>query len=303
VGLVMVLLGVMTSVDGAPPATQSVQQAADAKAKHDSAIVEAGATLFKALQKDQEVYHNTIVAADQQYVAYLDTALKAAISAQQIKLVQILEDEKKAAQAALQADQSEDAAKVAQAVLKAQQDAAADAGPHWDPPQHESVSNQKIAFVCDASGSMMLKFDPLRVELRKAIGPLKPPQSFQIIFFRQTGSSAVDPKGLLSATPESKRRAMAFVDKIAARGTNDPISALDMAFKQGAGVIFLLTDGDFPDNKAVLDEIHKLNPDKKVRINTIAFMDHDEEYEKLLRKIADDNGGTFRFVSEEEVKK
>jgi uncharacterized protein with von Willebrand factor type A (vWA) domain len=177
-------------------------------------------------------------------------------------------------------------------------------GPLGKPPSNIFTDRNKslrVAYVCDASGSMMMKFDGLRVELRKAVDALRPPQSFQIIFFQETSCSPVDPKGLLFVTPENKRRAFDFVDKTAPRGSTDPIPALDMAFKQDAELIFLLTDGDFPDNKAVLDEIHKLNPDKKVRINTIAFMDHDEEYEKLLRKIADENGGAFRFVSEAEM--
>ena len=45
----------------------------------------------------------------------------------------------------------------------------------------------------------------------------------------------------------------------------------------------------------------KLNSAKKVQINTIAFIDPGEEYEKLLKTIAGDNKGLFRFISEQEL--
>ena len=63
-----------------------------------------------------------------------------------------------------------------------------------------------------------------------------------------------------------------------------------------------LAPGDFPNNAAVLEEIRKLNAGKGVRINTIAFMDRGEEYEQLLRTIAEENGGVFKFVSDAEFR-
>ena len=71
----------------------------------------------------------------------------------------------------------------------------------------------------------------------------------------------------------------------------------------GPQLIYMLTDGDFPDNNRVIEEIRKLNKDKKVKINTIAFMDRGEQYEKLLKQIADENGGLFKFVSDAELQK
>jgi hypothetical protein len=38
-----------------------------------------------------------------------------------------------------------------------------------------------------------------------------------------------------------------------------------------------------------------------VKINTIAFMDRGEEYEKLLNQVAEENGGAFRFIEEREL--
>jgi len=87
-----------------------------------------------------------------------------------------------------------------------------------------------------------------------------------------------------------------------ARGSTDPIPGLELAFKQQPDLIYLLTDGDFPDNAAVLKFIREHNVGAhKAKINTIAFMDHGAAYEKVLQDIARENDGVFRYVSNEEL--
>jgi len=167
-----------------------------------------------------------------------------------------------------------------------------------------SGNAMKVVYLCDSSGSMMTKFDTLRQELRKAADGLKPIQSFDIIFFSEDSFVALDPKSLLLATPETKRKAYDFLDKTAPHGSSDPIPGLRAAFAVQPQLIYILTDGDFPNNAQVLEEVRKLNKDKKVKVNTIAFMDRGEEYEKLLKQLADENGpGLFKFVSDSELQK
>jgi hypothetical protein len=159
----------------------------------------------------------------------------------------------------------------------------------------------KIVFLCDASGSMMPKFDALRTELRKAIDHLQPTQQFDVIFFSEDTYLALDNQ-LQYALPESKRKAYDLLDKTAPHSTSDPIPGLRAAFAASPELIFMLTDGDFPNNEKVREEIKKLSASKKVIINTIAFMDRGETYETLLKQIADETRGTFKFVSEQELK-
>jgi len=159
----------------------------------------------------------------------------------------------------------------------------------------------KIVFLCDSSGSMMTKFDALRTELRKAVDHLQPTQQFDIIFFAADKYIALDNQ-LQHALPETKRKAYDLLDKTAPHDTSDPIPGLRAAFAANPEMIFMLTDGDFPNNQQVLDEIKKLSAGKRVVVNTIAFFDRGEEYEKLLKQIADETKGTFRFVTEQELK-
>ena len=165
-----------------------------------------------------------------------------------------------------------------------------------------SGNAMKVVYLCDSSGSMMNKFDTLRQELRKACDSLKPVQAFDIIFFSEDKFLALD-RELLLAVPETKRKAYDFLDKTAPHGSSDPIPGIQAAFKAGPQLIYILTDGDFPNNDQVIQEIRKLNKDKKVKINTIAFMDRGEAYEKLLKQIADENGGLFKFVSDTDLQR
>jgi hypothetical protein len=158
----------------------------------------------------------------------------------------------------------------------------------------------RVVFLCDSSGSMMNKFDTLRQELRKAVDRLKGGQAFDIIFFSADRYVALDEQ-LLLALPETKRRAFDFLDKTAPHDSSDPIPGLRAAFATKPELIYMLTDGDFPNNAQVLAEIRKLNKEHQVKINTIAFMDRGEEYEKLLKQVAEENGGAFKFVEEREL--
>ena len=107
------------------------------------------------------------------------------------------------------------------------------------------------------------------------------------------------------ATPENKLKATNYLeDKVTPRGETNPIPGLELAFQQKPELIYLLTDGDFPDNNAVLKRITELNKDHKVKINTIAFVseaDTDTDFMKLLDKIAKENGGVYKFVKESDL--
>lgn len=159
----------------------------------------------------------------------------------------------------------------------------------------------KVAYVCDASGSMVDKFDALRIELRRSVDGLKPIQAFGIIFFQEQEAAALDAK-LVMATADHKKQAQEFLDQMTPHGGTEPIHGLKIAFDQEPQLIYLLTDGDFPDNQKVLDYIRQRNIGGKVKINTIAFVGRGEEYEKVLKQIAQENHGSFRYVSGGELR-
>jgi hypothetical protein len=159
---------------------------------------------------------------------------------------------------------------------------------------------RKIIFVLDATGSMMASFDALRVQIRTTIVSMRPPQSFNLIFINE--HVPVLSPALLFATPESKRRAIDFVDAVAPRGPTDPLPALEKAFAQKPDLIYFLIDpSDFPDKKAVLDLVAAKAAGRRIKMNIIAFEGHDPENEAFLKSLAEKTGGEYRFVTGQEL--
>lgn len=167
---------------------------------------------------------------------------------------------------------------------------------------------RRIIFLCDASGSMIQTFDTLRVELRKATDPLRPNFSYNVIFFAGNAKAplALD-SALRPATPEFKRKTAEFLERTSPVGETNPLPALQLAFQQKPDLIYLLTDGDFPDNKAVIDLIDQLNPARRVKINTILFVQNkaaaleNAAFAETLKRIANDNGGQSKVANATEL--
>ena len=53
---------------------------------------------------------------------------------------------------------------------------------------------------------------------------------------------------------ENKKKANDWLNQILAGGSTDPIPGIVLAFRQRPRLIYLLTDGDFPDNDKVLSK-------------------------------------------------
>ena len=172
-----------------------------------------------------------------------------------------------------------------------------------------AVAN-RIAYVCDASGSMMTMFDDLRQQITISVGNLTPVQSFDVIFFQDQGCWALDKTALVPANPENKRKAEKFLADVTARSETNPIPALELAKSLKPELIYLLTDGDFsgPGNDAVIRFCKENFADGKTKINTIAFVSkeykdnpQDLEFVKALQAIARNSGGNFKHVGEVEM--
>lgn len=165
-------------------------------------------------------------------------------------------------------------------------------------------SARNIVYVVDRSGSMLDTFDAVRKEMIRSITRLSPAQRFHVIFFATGKPKENPPHRLVYATVENKRLAVNFLNKIIPEGQTDPIPALKRAFtvlktargKREGQLIYLLTDGEFPDNEKVLQEIRKLNARHTIHINTILHWHHSPNVMKVLKQIAQENGGVFKYV-------
>ena len=172
--------------------------------------------------------------------------------------------------------------------------------------------DQSFVFVCDATGSTSPKFTALRVRLSRTIQNLRPAQSFDVLFFGGNGTSSFSgwlkqPANLVVATSPNKNRFSEFFAAVVPHGSDSPLAAVEMAIQEQPDVIYLLTDS-LDESDKVAKRIRELNPDRKIRINTIAFLNNDEikhhvdvSFKEGLKQIAEENGGTFNDVNPDDL--
>lgn len=154
---------------------------------------------------------------------------------------------------------------------------------------------KRFCIIADRSGSMSgSPMEYVKSEVLRAISDSKGAQFF-VIFFDDQADIMPGGKWLRGSTGASQ--VAPWVKKITARGSTYPSTAFRYAFENldpRPDVILFLTDGLIP--QGVPDEVAALNRSgkKKVVINTISFMDKSGEH--LLRRIAEQSGGTYRHV-------
>jgi hypothetical protein len=167
-----------------------------------------------------------------------------------------------------------------------------------------------IVYLIDRSGSMVATFKQIRDEVAKSVAALKPNQDFHIVFFGGRTAMEAPAKKLIPATDENKKDIAEFIKGIPSHGQTQPAPAVERAFDvldeasraRPGKLIYLLTDGDFKDEKgtndnaAVLKILSERNANKDVVIHTILFGKLSADGEKLLKQIAQENGGKYKFV-------
>lgn len=167
---------------------------------------------------------------------------------------------------------------------------------------HVRQNATSMVILIDGSGSMLPTLPQIKEELRHSVDALLPTQSINIIFFKEDSYVSLA-KSEIEAVPLNKLKAYDFIDNAMIHSASDPTKGLKAAFVGQPQVIYLLTNGDFPNNEKVLTHLRTLNKDKKTIINTIAYLEHGEEYEKFLKRVAEENGGKFTSVSRSDLDK
>ncbi|MCX5685482.1 MAG: VWA domain-containing protein [Planctomycetota bacterium] len=146
--------------------------------------------------------------------------------------------------------------------------------------------------------------DFVKYELKRAIGALAEDKEFHVLFYSSGPPVEMPPRQPVKAAAANKEKAYEFIDGVIAQGETDPSRALKRAFDCRPDEIYLLTDGEF-DAKTV-DYIKDLNNqadrvlgEKKVRVHTFGFLY--KTGEAILKKIAEQNDGQYKFVSEKDL--
>jgi hypothetical protein len=154
---------------------------------------------------------------------------------------------------------------------------------------------QSLVYILDCSDSMNEngKFKRATAELIRTLESLSYNQKFFVIFFNN-GAYPMDADGPIEATAEHVEDLKNWLRYVTPGGGTDPMPALDYAISLQPDAIFLLSDGEF--DPLVIDDVRLQNhgKTKPIPINTVSF--YSREAVGLMKTIARQSGGKFRFV-------
>lgn len=156
---------------------------------------------------------------------------------------------------------------------------------------------RRFAYIVDRSGSMgeLGKMDVAKRELAESVESLPDYAYFYVVLFSSNYAEPPMQKGWTQARTPKVRRLISWLDDVAPSGGTQPKTAFVQVFSLDVrpDVIYFLTDGQIGGFTA--DEVAQMNSQgKRVVINTIAF--GDPASQDLLKKIADQSGGVYRYV-------
>jgi hypothetical protein len=166
----------------------------------------------------------------------------------------------------------------------------------------------KVVYVIDTSASLWDAFELAQRELIDSIERLTPQQSFHVIFAGDTPLE-LPARQLVPAITAFKEPAKKFILDLVVKSRCDPVAAMERAFACNPELIYFLTDGEHKlYREQLLARLREWNADKRVHITTIGFGDRPDSRatgaligESLLRQIALEHGGNFRWVSPDEA--
>ena len=149
---------------------------------------------------------------------------------------------------------------------------------------------QFFVFVVDQSGSMIDddRLTRAKIELRRSVFALQPPQRFEVIFYNDQATPM--PGGPLPrpADQRTKDQLTSWLHLIGPDGGTEPRSAVGQALALRPDAVFLLSDGEYPEG--TVEAIARANP-RKIPIHCVDLTggqagDH-------LQRIARDSGGQY----------
>ncbi len=166
---------------------------------------------------------------------------------------------------------------------------------------------KSVAFVIDASGSMLDTMPLVASELKRTLRQLDETQTFTVIFYQD--GQAVEPlsPGLKQASAENLTRMFDWLDSndLAPAGLSHPLAAIEQGLRYKPQLMFMLSDnitgrGRFEiDQATLLKQIDAANAGK-TKINTLQFIYPDplerQGMTGTMKLIAQRSGGLYRFI-------
>lgn len=163
-----------------------------------------------------------------------------------------------------------------------------------------------FVYLVDSSGSMREGFESARQALLASIDLLTPTQRFYVVFFdaepdyMRIKNPGVDEPNSVYATPENKASLRRWAMRIKKDRGKAPYDPLKFALNLRPDVIFLLSDGEFPEGilELLKEQNHVENLFGETKpisiVHTIGYFS--KEGASIMSRIAKQNSGQYRHV-------
>jgi len=161
----------------------------------------------------------------------------------------------------------------------------------------ESGEPVRIVYLIDGGEYMMGSIGAIKYELKRSIGELGEYKKFKIIFY---GASTTEIPGSepVPATDKNKQEAFRLIDDYVPGYGADPTVGLERAFACRPDVIYFLAGHELP--SSLIELVKRLNVNKRTSVHTIRFLWRFGD-DAVLRKIAEDSHGNYKFVTEDDL--
>lgn len=176
-----------------------------------------------------------------------------------------------------------------------------------------SGQGQRICYLVDVSGSMIMAIEYIKKELTRSISQLEPDQYFQIVFYSGPKPEVLLEAKLTRASYSNRQQAIEFINGIDVRRAMPGIetwrpllNALHAGFdsqsfdRKTANLVYLFTDGNF-DSEIIMPVIDTIQQNKRPAavINVILCGSINNE-EKLIH-LAQKYQGQYQFLTDDEL--
>ncbi len=176
-----------------------------------------------------------------------------------------------------------------------------------------SGEGERICYLVDISGSMVMAIEYIKKELINSISRLEPDQYFQIVFFAGEQPIVFSRSKLTRASYFDRQEAIDFIKKIDIQSVPPGIeswrpvaAALRSGFEsqskdfQYANLFYLFTDGDFDINitKSILDNLQQRKSTPAV-INILQCGSHKNDL--FLKNLSNKYKGQYNYLTDEDL--
>lgn len=150
---------------------------------------------------------------------------------------------------------------------------------------------KRVVYLIDGSGSMMNIFQDVREDVANRLKALGGSDAFNVLIYSEEQVWAAS-KTIQAATPAAVEKATKFLKDRMPHGSGADVAAIRAAFEQAPDEVWLITDGEFQEWRAVSAEVAARHRARRATVNTtLKYAGHQTSFEDRLIALSRMTGG------------